>query len=290
MAPADPDSRPQARPYGGACFALLSMHGKAAAIAHPLRSVLGAGLQLIDDFDTDTLGTFTREVPRAGSQREAAVLKARIAIERSGLGLGLGSEGAFGPGPLGFGSWNAELVALVDRARGIEVVGCAHGPGLHVHGLASTPGELRQLASLARFPSHGLVVRPDGESGPCIRKGIASWEELDAAFAEAVARSATGAAFVESDLRAHFHPSRMALIGRAAADLAERLSTACPACGCPGFGAREAVPGLPCAQCGSPTAQPVGMLFGCVRCECRELRRDGTAACADPGTCDSCNP
>lgn len=278
--------RADAHPYGGACFALLSMHGKAAAIAQPLWSVLGAGLQVVDDFDTDTLGTFTREVPRAGSQCEAAVRKARIAIERSGLG----SEGAFGPGPLGFGAWNAELVAFVDRARGIEVVGCAHGPGLHVHGLASTPSELRDLASLARFPSHGLVVRPDGESDPRIRKGIASWEELDAAFAEALACSATGAAFVESDLRAHFHPSRMALIGRAALDLAGRLSTPCPACRCPGFGAREAVPGLPCAQCGAPTVQPVGILFGCVRRDCRELRRDGTSASADPGTCDSCNP
>ena len=278
------------RPYGGACFALLSMHGKAAAVAHPLKSVLDAGLLVVEDFDTDMLGTFTRDVPRTGSQREAAMRKARIAVERSGLSLGLGSEGAFGPGPLGIGSWNAELVACVDRARGIEVVGCAHGPGLHVHGRASSPGELRELAALARFPSHGLVVRPDCDTDPRIRKGIMSWADLDAAFSEAVARSATGAAFIESDLRAHVHPSRMAMIGRAAADLVERLSTPCPGCGCPGFGARESVPGLPCAQCGFPTAQPVGTLFGCVRCECRELRHDSTAAHADPGACESCNP
>ena len=35
-------------------------------------------------------------------------------IEEAGGALGLGSEGSFGPGPLGLYAWNLELVVLVD--------------------------------------------------------------------------------------------------------------------------------------------------------------------------------
>ena len=47
-------------PYLHARFALLTQHGKEAAVAPPLREVLGARLDVVSTFDTDTLGTFTR--------------------------------------------------------------------------------------------------------------------------------------------------------------------------------------------------------------------------------------
>lgn len=64
-----------------------------------IEPVLGGVLQRIDDFDTDKLGSFNREIPRAGTQIEAARKKARIGMARTCLRRGLGSEGAFGAGP-----------------------------------------------------------------------------------------------------------------------------------------------------------------------------------------------
>lgn len=80
---------------------LLTQHGKEKVIARELEATLGCRLERLGDNDTDRLGTFTREVPRPGTQLEAARRKARIGMELSGSPLGLGSEGAFGPHPVG---------------------------------------------------------------------------------------------------------------------------------------------------------------------------------------------
>ena len=107
-------------PYQGARLALLTQHGKERVVAPRLRDVFGAELVVVRDFDTDTLGTFTRDVPREGTQLEAARRKAKLACELGGVFVGLGSEGAFVPGPFGFGTWNVELVVLLDEALGLN--------------------------------------------------------------------------------------------------------------------------------------------------------------------------
>lgn len=266
---------------------LLTQHGKERVLAPILLERLGARLELVGGFDTDALGTFTREIPRTSSQIETARRKASVALELSGGRIGLGSEGSFGPGPFGLGSWNVEIVVLLDAARGIEVVGKAHGPGLHAHGVVRSGDELRDFAQRAGFPDHGLTIRPQGPEGVPLRKGIRDWGALDAAFADAV-RESPGGVFAESDLRAHHHPSRMAMIGLAGRDLADRLATACAACGLPGFGLVESLPGLPCAACGLPTDHARADLYGCVRCAFREERP--RAGEADPSHCGHCNP
>jgi hypothetical protein len=275
-------------PFRGARIALLTQHGKERVLAPVLHEALGARLEVVSGFDTDTLGTFTRDVPRPGSQLDAARRKAELAIELSGASAGLGSEGSLCAGPFGFGGWSVELVVLVDRALGIEVAGFSQGPCTHVHGCPGTHEELRALAERAGFPGHGLVVRV-GESGPIVRKALRSWDALSSAFDEAAARGGD-TAFVESDLRAHQHPTRMALIGEAGRDLAARLATPCPACAAPGFGVAEAVPGLPCAQCGMPTDLALADDWACGRCGARERRPRPGPASAEPRHCNWCNP
>ena len=54
---------------------LLTCHGKAAAIAPPLATV-GGQLRSETSYDTDQLGTFSGEIARSGSQRDAARQKA----------------------------------------------------------------------------------------------------------------------------------------------------------------------------------------------------------------------
>ena len=64
--PAQPDRiRPAAEPYAGRRIALLTRHGKERAIAPVLESALGCRVERVAGYDTDLLGTFTRDIPRA---------------------------------------------------------------------------------------------------------------------------------------------------------------------------------------------------------------------------------
>jgi hypothetical protein len=82
----------------------------------------------------------------------------------------------------------------------------------------------------------------------------------------------------------------MAVIAKAAEDLAARIARLCPACEAPGFGKTAAIPGLPCQWCGTPTSVPIADEWGCVRCAHRErVPRLGPVG-ADPGHCPACNP
>ncbi len=296
-------------PYDGLRAALLTKHGKEQVIAPALRDAFNIGVDVVGTIDTDTLGTFTRDVPRAGTQLEAARKKATLACEQTGSALGLGSEGSFAPGPYGLGTWNLELVVLVvsaDRAHSsdvreiretkiTEVVGRAYEPGLHHHALVSSIAELENAAHAARFPEHGLVLRPDCDHDRRIRKDMTTWSDLERAFCAAIRESDSGRVFVENDLRAHHHPSRMAVIAKATADLVERLQSLCAACGSPGFGRVAAVPGLPCQDCGAPTDVPIADDYACVACAFRERRLRGVDSgsseiYADPSRCNDCNP
>ena len=58
--------------YRGQSIALLTQHGKERVIAPALEPALGCHVQLVTGYDTDQLGTFTRDKPRPGSQLEAA--------------------------------------------------------------------------------------------------------------------------------------------------------------------------------------------------------------------------
>ncbi|MEW5906670.1 MAG: DUF6671 family protein [Elusimicrobiota bacterium] len=281
----------RASSYAGRSIALLTKHGKGRAIAPVLEPALGCRIKLVSGYDTDQLGTFTRDIPRAGTQLESARKKARIGMELSGLPLGLASEGSFGPDPMiGMLPWNVEVLIFLDNEQGLEIAGCAQGEANHVHLLTGDWAAAEGFARKAEFPAHHLVVRPEDENDARIRKGIASWTELKAAFAWAQAQSAGGQVFLETDLRAHANPRRMENIRRAAEDLAARLRALCPACGAPGFWLVERVTGLPCAGCGMPTREIRAEIHGCLKCAHRVTRTRTGSRYADPGRCDCCNP
>lgn len=87
----EPDARPG--PYVGSRVVLANMHGKDTAIAPVLRARLGLVVTTAPDLDTDVLGTFTGEIPRAGTIREVA--KARLGMAATGLPIGIASEGSY---------------------------------------------------------------------------------------------------------------------------------------------------------------------------------------------------
>lgn len=277
--------------YAGERIALLTQHGKERLIAPALESALGCRVEHVTGYDTDLLGTFTRDIARAGTQLEAARKKASAGMELSGLLLGVASEGSFGPDPYtGMFPWNIELIIWMDVERRIEVVGRGEGKTNFSHLLTEDREAVRAFARESQFPGHNLVVRPDGERGSYICKGIASWTDLEAAFAGAKARSGNGKVLIETDMRAGANPTRMEVIGLAAEDLARKLRSLCPACGTPGFWRVGRVPGLQCSACGTPTSGTCAETLGCLRCSYRETRYLSQPISAPPSTCNYCNP
>lgn len=275
-------------PYGQGRAALLTQHGKEAAIGPPLADSLGIEVLRVEGYDTDRLGTFTRDVPRAGTQLEAARSKAALAQQLSGLPWGLGSEGSFGPDPLfGLSAWNVELIVWRDGERNLEVIATASGPETNYRqGWIADWAEAEAFAAAAGFPSHGLIVSPGPEAVP-IAKGITDRGALAHAFALALSRH--GRAWLETDMRAHLNPSRMTMIGRTARQLAERLASCCPSCSAPGWWPQASVPGRPCEECGAPTRLAAAQRWRCGACGFEE-QRDLGARPAESSHCDHCNP
>lgn len=277
-------------PYQNARIAFLTQHEKESVVAPVFASHLGATVEAIRHFNTDTLGTFTRDIPRAGSQLEAARKKASLAVELSGGSLGLGSEGALVPGLMGFGSMHLEVLLLLDAQRGVEYVEYVEAPGWHLHGVVSSLSELEDFANKAQFPSHGLVVRPEHENHSKVIKGLRRKDELIRAFMECSALSTKGSVFIENDLRAHQHPTRMKVIEQVAHKLITRVMSLCPACALPGYGRTNPLRGLPCEDCGSPTEQLRAWTWACVKCEHRHIEELSISAGAPARFCGFCNP
>ncbi len=285
-----PNNEPSAHSYRNQRVALLTQHGKEAVIAPALAELLGCRVEKMGGFDTDLLGTFTRDIARAGSQLDAARKKARIGMELSGLSIGIASEGAFGPDPLAFMlPANRELLIWIDDRLGIEVVASSAGKTNLSHCLIESWEEAENFAQSAGFPEHHLVVRPVDENHPEFRKGLADWDSLKDAVTWARDLAPNRNVSIETDMRAFANPTRMENIRLAAENLAQRLTSLCPACGAPGFSLGGHVRGLPCEDCGSPTGEAKVDVHCCVRCD-HQLLVEREREHASARYCDYCNP
>lgn len=280
--------------YLGRRAVLATRHAKERAVACPLRAGLGLEVVVPPDIDTDVLGTFTGEVPREGEAEAVALKKARWGMALTGLPLGLASEGSFGPHPqIGFVPVHHELLVFVDaelQLYAVEQFTTTSTNFAHLEVAAAS--ELTDFLAYTCFPSHALIVRPNaGGETPDIHKGIADYRGLERAVSAARAVSEDGLARVETDMRAQHNPSRQRVIRRLALKLARRLRTACPQCFAPGWGFVTVEPGLPCADCGTPTYVARHEVFACPRCGYEQAvpRRDGLRE-ADPRHCTFCNP
>ena len=281
-------------PYQGRKVALATKHQKEQVLGPPLRAAVGLEMCVPDDLDTDLLGTFSGEVDRHGTPREVALRKARLGMNAAGLTLGLASEGSFGPHPqLLLVPADHELLAFVDDEGGIEVVEQILSSKTNfAHDAAKTVDDLKEFFVRARFPSHGLIVRPNSGLQPgLLFKGITKFDALKEALEQCASASADGLAHVETDMRAHMNPTRRQVLREVATGLGRRLATLCPECGAPGWGLVDVVRGLPCEWCGGETDFVRTEIHGCPRCKNRESypRSDGLRV-ASPGNCPWCNP
>ena len=270
----------------------MTKHGKERVIKPVFEKNTGCRLLVDTSFDTDLLGTFTREVPRKGTQLEVARRKARKGMELKGLDLGLASEGSFGPHPMSpFLPWNLEMVLLLDSRENLEICGeYASSQTNYAQITVTTFLEAEEFARRVKFPTHHLVLQPEGASCPSLVKGIDSWEGFKKAFQSGLLQSPMGKVFLETDMRAHANPDRMVAIQKATEDLIRKIKEQCPMCSTPGFSVVEKKRGLPCEVCGLPTREVSATVVKCTRCGFTEERKEPADKKAAAGRCDYCNP
>ena len=153
--------------YRDETFVFATMHAKERAVARPFSRWLGAAVTVAPGIDTDAFGTFTGEIVRQGTMLDAARAKALAAIKATGLELGLGSEGSFGPHPaVPFIASGTEVLLCQDRKRGLEIhemvvtdrtnyqsFACRPGEDI-TFPLASLAGRCRDIQSTGRSPEN----------------------------------------------------------------------------------------------------------------------------------------
>lgn len=258
--------------------ALLTKHRKSTQLAPGLYDI-GIELVEIDFFDTDKLGTFSGEIPRTLSPRECALLKAKKAVELSGLNVGLGSEGSFGGGPMaGFINWNQEIICLYQKVPELIIYASAEGPTPLRGVKAESLEDLKQ--KLADFDRQKWILTcPDG-----ILKGLSD--------SEVIALHQTPytewPVYLEPDLRAMNSPLRQIMLQKAALNLAERLQSKCPNCAEIDFWPDDKAFGPSCGLCGQPTKEVKALISHCKSCGYNMSQQ--TNLYGDPRYCDYCNP
>lgn len=274
---------------------LATMHNKEKVISPLLEQELGIKVIVPSNFDTDSFGTFTREVKRRGTQIEAARFKAEQALAVTGETLALASEGTFGPHPaIPFLSCNREIVLLLDKKNDLEIIGEEFSTETnHNHQVVKSVEEAYEFAKKVGFPEHGLVIMfeevPKDSSE--VIKGITTEEKLVEAVTFVLKNSPNGKAHIETDMRALYNPTRMKNIEKATGDLIDKIKSVCPECDWPGFGLTERKKGLPCALCYLPTQLTLSAIHQCKKCGFSKeiLFPDGMKQ-ADPSQCMYCNP
>ncbi len=277
--------------YQNKHIAILTKHHKEVIMHHHIAMPLSLTLQHTSEFDTDTLGTFTRDMNRTLSFEQTAMKKSRLACRFTGAEFGLGSEGSFGPGPYGqLVPWHSELISFYDQQHNTYILGFAGGPSFHHSMSASSFDEVLEFANRHEFPHQHLVLRADDEHCLPYTKGIRNFDNLKREFEKYLNLSEHQQVFVELDLRAHASPKRRIVIIQACADLLEKLNTFCPHCAMPGFAKAKPIKGLKCIECELPTQAPLGHLMVCPYCSHSEELIDYPSTHADPAICHFCNP
>jgi hypothetical protein len=270
---------------------IATKHKKESVIAPILEESLGVVCQIDEGFDSDEFGTFTGEIERLHDPISTARRKCLKAMQSNGCDLGIASEGSFGPHPfiLSIPS-DEEFLIFIDSLHGLEFI---------VRELSATTNfsgkevqydtELDEFAEKAGFPTHGLILRKSKYSNEEIYKNIKNHESLHDTFQQIISKYDT--AYIETDMRAMYNPTRMGIIKKTTHKLVEKIKSKCPKCEMPGFGIVYSKKGLPCRLCGSPTESTLSHIYICQHCEYTvEKVHPNSRTNEDPRYCNNCNP
>jgi hypothetical protein len=270
---------------------IVTKHHKEKVIAPLLENELGLRCFTSEKFDTDSLGTFSGEIPRKNDPLTTLRQKCQLAMEIEGFELAIATEGSFGNHPsIFFAAANDELILFYDQKNNIEIVErvLSLNTNFNESRIESRP-QLEDFLHKVQFPSHGVILKDTKDNPTFIQKGIASWEQLEQYYAVFAAENK--AFHIETDMRALYNPTRMAVIEEACQKLIKKIQTACPNCQTPGFGIVNAEEGLPCEWCAQPTRSTLAHVYECKNCNHQERAYfPNQKKTEDPMYCDFCNP
>jgi hypothetical protein len=277
--------------FKGRKLIIATKHQKERIISPLLEKNLGVKCFVPKDFDTDVFGTFSGEIERNSDPISTARAKCLKAMKISGCDLGIASEGSFGPHPsLYFINADEEFLIFIDQKNNLEILAREISTDTNFNGEEiQTTEALQKFADKALFPSHGLILRKSKEENTEIVKGLTEWKKLHNVFSRFI--TLYGKAYVETDMRAMYNPSRMQVIEKVSQKLIEKINSTCPDCHTPGFEIVDAISGLPCKLCGSPTKSVLSYTWACKKCKhISEEKYPNGKTKEDPGYCDRCNP
>ena len=266
-------------------------HGKEKVIGGLLQKTLGVLPIVLPNLNTDLFGTFTGEIERVDDPFTTIRRKAEWGLSQTDYDLVIASEGSFGPHPsLFFVPADDEILLFMDKKNKIEVIGREVSMETNFgYTEVKTKKELIDFAEKSLFPSHGLILSGDKVRDNLFVKGIIEEDTLFTAFHYLLKRYKK--VTVQTDMRAMYNPSRMAVIEKACNNLLQNIESLCPVCSCPGFSVREVLTGLSCSLCGSPTNSILAHLYVCQKCTHvkKRLYPNGKEK-EEPTFCDYCNP
>lgn len=277
--------------FSGRQIVIATKHGKERVLAPRLTKELGLHCLVPDQLNTDLLGTFSGEVDRLDSPIETARKKCHMAMDLTSVDLAIASEGSFGPHPgIPFFPAQEEILVLMDKKNKWEfVVRTLETKTNYRQMTLDSIHALDSFVDQSKFPSHALILKKSVDDPTDCVKGI-----QDALVLRQTVESflkQLGKCHIETDMRAMYNPTRMAVIDAMSASLIQQIKTACPRCQAPGFRLTEFIRGLPCAYCGEATRSVKAEIYACQSCSYSESKTPGHAmSTEDPMYCDFCNP
>ncbi len=277
--------------FAGRTLIIATKHHKEKIIAPLFEKAFGLECFTPENFDTDLLGTFTGEIERKDDPIITLRNKCLQAMELSNCDLGIASEGSFGSHPnIPFVNADDEFLIFIDKKNDLEIIERELSITTNFNGIeVRTEQELIEFANRIKFPSHAIIIQKASGDISEIIKGITNWDLLKDSFQ--TFKMQYGTAYVMTDMRALYNPTRMEVIKIAAEKLVKKIKSFCPNCQTPGFGITEAKRGLPCEQCGLPTRSTLSYIYVCKKCSfSKEDKFPNQRQFEEPTFCDFCNP
>lgn len=270
---------------------IATKHKKESVIAPILEDKLGVRCFVDDEFDTDAFGTFSGEIEREKDALETIRLKCLAAMDKNNCDLAVASEGSFGPHPsIYFANADDELIMLIDKKNNLEIIAREISLETNFNAkLIRNKAELLDFTTTVCFPSHALIIKNNQNDYSFIRKGIKD-ETLLVSYFEYCCKT-FGQAYIETDMRAMFNPTRMKVIESAVNKLIQNIESTCPQCSKPGFVITDVISGLPCELCNFPTNSMLFHKLTCSTCGFQENKKfPHGKEFEDPMFCNRCNP
>lgn len=270
---------------------IATMHKKEQVIAPILSNKFGIKSFVLNDLNTDELGTFSGEIERKNDVLTTLRNKCLKALNNSNYKIAIASEGSFGAHPfIPFITADDEFLMLYDRENDLEIIAREISTETNFNGkFIKDINELLEFANSVDFPSHGLIVKSDDKNFEIIKKGIVNEQDLINSFNLSIKNYCK--AFVETDMRALYNPLRMKVIEKVTLSLVDKMKSTCPKCLTPGFDIVEFIDGLPCELCGLPTKSIKTLVYCCKKCSYKEQKiNKQNKVVESAGFCDFCNP